>query len=678
MRRLLAALSLVCGAAAAAPGVVVVVGERLPDSAFDVPAAVDAVDGRTLRDGKLRIDLSESLHGVPGLVLRDRHNDAQDLQLSLRGFGARATFGVRGVRLIQDGVPLTMPDGQGQTGSFDLAGAARVEVLRGPFAALYGNASGGVVHLHTEDPPASPAVEAHVGAGAFGTVRRGVKLGGRVGGVGATVNAARSASDGWREHSASRRDTAHAKVVWDATDATRLVVTAHALDQPDTDDPLGLTREQLDTDPRQAPPPALAQDTRKSVHHRQAALRLEHRIGAADAVEGAVYRGTRRVVQYLAIPVAAQGPTSSGGVVDLDRDFGGASLRWRHRSGPLRVTVGADVDDMREVRIGRVNDGGVAGALRRDETDRARNRDVYAIGRWTPSPRWDVAGGVRRTVVTFAVADRYVVGPNPDDSGRATHAATLPVAGVLFRPADDWRVFASIGRGVETPTLAELAYRADGGAGLNLDLRAATSTHAEAGARWQPRAGVTVAATAFASRTRNEIVSAGSSGGRTRYTNADRTRRSGIELSLDAEWRDVTARVAFTDTAARFVRHVDAAGRDLAGRALPGLPRRQASADIAWRAGRLGWSAGVQAQATGRVPVDDANTEAAPGGATIDVQAGWRGRFGAWTVHPALRIANVFDRRGVGSVIVNEGNRRYYEPAPGRHAIATLTAEAAF
>ena len=128
---------------------VVVTATRIEQKSFDLPASIDAVGKAAIQDQQLRVNISESLGGVPGLVANNRYNYAQDLQISIRGFGARASFGVRGVKLYQDGIPFTMPDGQGQTGSFALDTAKRIEVLRGPFAALYGNASGGVIQLFT-------------------------------------------------------------------------------------------------------------------------------------------------------------------------------------------------------------------------------------------------------------------------------------------------------------------------------------------------------------------------------------------------------------------------------------------------------------------------------------------------------------------------------------------------
>src|SRR4051812_43573873 len=219
---------------------VVVSATRLPQAGFDSPASIDAVEGRVIREDNPQVNLSETLNRVPGIVVQNRQNYAQDLQISSRGFGARSTFGVRGVRLIADGIPATMPDGQGQAASFDLASADRIEVLRGPFASLYGNASGGVVQVFTADGPERTTLDVAAMVGSFGQHRLGVLLGGQDGVVNFLGSASRFHTDGYRDHSAADRDQANAKLRFDAGGGGSVTVLVNGLSQPDTQDPLGL------------------------------------------------------------------------------------------------------------------------------------------------------------------------------------------------------------------------------------------------------------------------------------------------------------------------------------------------------------------------------------------------------------------------------------------------------
>lgn len=646
---------------------VVVTGTRSAERAFDVPASIDRVDGEALRDQQWRVNLSEGVARVPGLLVQNRQNYAQDLQVSSRGFGARATFGVRGVRLIQDGIPLTMPDGQGQTALLDLEGAGAIEVLRGPFAALYGNASGGVIHVIGDDAPRKPFVEGSVMGGSDSTWRTGVRFGVSSGSFGATGNVSRFETNGSRDHSAARRDLANARLRFGLDNGASIVVIANALNQPDTQDPLGLTQAQLDADPRQAGTNALAQDTRKSIKHTQGGLVWRHPQLLGGAVEASVYGGQRQLTQYLGLPLSAQGITSSGGVVDLDRNFSGTGLQWRLGDEQRSITVGLAYDRMREHRQGFVNNAGTAGALRRDEDDTVNSFDQFIIGSWQVAPAWKLTGGLRHSVVRFESKDRFITGANPDDSGSARYSATSPVLGVLHQLSPDLHLFASLGRGFETPTFAELAYRTGSQPGLNFDLQAAKSRNYEAGVKARLGGNVRASAVLFRADTRHEVVSAGSSGGRTVYANAGKTRREGIELSMDATLpAGFNATLAYTNTRAEYRDLVTPAGADLSGKRIPGVPRQVLYGELGWRHLASGFSSAAEVRGASRLIANDTNTAQAPGYVATALRAGFEQRIGAWKLTQFARVDNLFDKDYVGSVIVNETNQRFFEPAPGR------------
>src|SRR5688572_26445961 len=415
-------LLLVAAAAAAQEDVVVITATRAPRPGLEIPASVDRLYADEIREGRAQVNLSESMGRVPGIVVQNRQNYAQDLQISSRGFGARAAFGVRGIRLIADGIPATMPDGQGQAATFALGSAERIEVLRGPFSTLYGNASGGVILVETEDPPASPLVAADVMAGSYGTWRTATRLGGWNG----LLDASRFESDGYRDHSAVRRDHYNLKFKVPLRQDTSLTLIGNQLRQPQTQDPLGLDRMQLEANPRQATPQALQFDTRKSIYQEQLGATLAHRLSADSKIEASVYGGSRWVEQYLAIPLINQAPaTSSGGVVQLDRNYAGAALRFSTLLGDWRFSLGAEYDVMDERRKGFINNLGVQGALKRDEDDEVSATDFYAQAEWQFAERWSAHAGLRTSRVEFKSTD-YFTTVNAADSGRRTYAVAPP------------------------------------------------------------------------------------------------------------------------------------------------------------------------------------------------------------------------------------------------------------
>jgi iron complex outermembrane receptor protein len=659
---------------------VVVTATRQPEDALLVPAAIDAIDVRDMQRAQPGIDLSESLQRVPGVVARDRQNQAQDLQISIRGFGARATFGVRGVRLYTDGIPATMPDGQGQVSHFSLDSAERIEVLRGPFSALYGNASGGVIELFSAPPPPTPEFRAGLVLGDAGMTRASLGWRGPLdaqGRHGLAIDAIQVDSDGTRAHSASRRRVGQASARGDIGAATRYTLQFGTLDL-DAQDPQGLNAAELSGDRDAASPNALKFDTRKSVRQRQAGARFEHDRGDAQHLTLTAYAGTRRTAQMLAVPVAAQAaPTSGGGAIDLDRDYGGIDLRWRWTgqwlARPFTLTAGIERETSDEARRGFENfvgdTLGVRGALRRDEQDRVDGDDQYLQASWQPAERWRIDAGARRSRVRFATRDHFIAPGNPDDSGTLEYARTLPVAGVLFRLTPWLSAYANAGSGFETPTFAELAYRDDGASGLNDALRPARSRNVEAGLR--ARRGETAWSLAlFDTRTRDELVVAGNDGGRSVYANAGSSRRRGLELSasrrFSPRWH-LAANYTFLD--ARYLDDPPCATAPctpaLAGHRIPGLSRHTGWGELRFSPDQ-DTDVVLDAQAVGRVWADDANSAAAPGYARFDLGVERRFGTGAWQWRGYARIDNLLDRRIIGSVIVNEANGRWFEPAPGR------------
>ncbi|HZW17192.1 MAG TPA: TonB-dependent receptor [Luteimonas sp.] len=701
-------LGLACGApAAAADGAagaagtateldrIVVTATRQPDDALLVPAAVDVVDAADLHRARPALGLSGPLQRVPGVVARERQNQAQGLQVSIRGFGARSTFGIRGVRLYSDGIPATMPDGQGQVSHFMLESAGRIEVLRGPFSALYGNSSGGVISVFSADPPDTPQFSAGLDAGSDGLRRATLSWhapwsGDRDGGI--LVDGVRVDDDGFRDHGASRQVTGQAVLKGGFGDGGRYRVLLDSHDLR-ADDPQGLTAAQLRGDRRAASAGALEFDTRKTVRQDQAGVHLEHPLSARHALELTAFGGTRETTQMLSIPVFVQAdPRQGGGAIALDREYGGADLRWRWTTQllgrPFSLVAGAEYGVSDERRRGYENfigdRHGVFGALRRDEDNRVSGRDAYAQADWQPAGRWRINLGVRHSLVRFASDDRYVTADNPDDSGRLRYSRSSPVAGVLFRATPTVSVYANAGGGFETPTFSELAYRRDGAGGLN-GLRAARSRNREVGVRGRS-AGVDYSAALFDSRTRGEVVVVANEGGRSVYANAGTTRRRGAEFSvsgaLSPRWHYAGAYTFLDARHASDFSPCAAAGCDAAplveaGDRIPGLSRHAAWAELRWAAGSA-TDVVLDGRFSGRVYVADDSKESAPAYAVFSLAA--ERRFDAFGLQwrGYARIDNLFDRDYVGSVIVNDGNGRYYEPAPGRGWTVGLRARKAF
>ncbi len=674
---------------------VVVTATRTEATPFEIPASIDVIGGDGIRDSRLQVNVSESLGVVPGLLARDRQNYAQDVQISVRGFGARSTFGIRGVRLYVDGIPATLPDGQGQISNVDLGSAERIEILRGPFSALYGNSSGGVIQVFSETGEGPPRLGVSVAGGSDGTMRIGTKFSGSTGNFGYVASLSRFRTDGYRDHSAAERNLGNVKLsLRDGPGTLTLVANSVAL--PQAQDPLGLTRAQYEADPRGVDPAATTFDTRKSVDQTQFGAIYELALNTVHSLRALLYSGHRGTQQFQSIPTAAQtSPTSPGGVIALGRTYSGTDLRWTARGTldgqPYSLVGGIAYDTLTEHRRGFQNFVGTAlgvqGALRRDENNDVSNFDQYLQGSWRFAPRWTLNAGIRHSSVRFASSDRYIVGTNPDDSGSVRYGATLPVAGVMFAASENVHLYVTAGRGFETPTLNELAYRPSGATGLNFALQAPRSDNYEAGVKTRDLRWGDVKVAVFETRTDDEIVTQTNLGGRSTYQNAGSSRRRGLEASwsrallgnLHADaaytWLDARYRESFQTCTATpcAVPTTTIPG----GNRIPGVARSALYGALAWTPPQ-GWRGGIEARLLSRVWVNDANSDAAPGYAIASLNAGYVARVGAWELSSFGRVDNLFDRKYVGSVIVNEGNARYFEPAPGRTWTVGTTATVRF
>jgi iron complex outermembrane recepter protein len=668
-------------APAAALESVTVTATRIASNSFDVPAAISSVPAQQLIDDALGINLSDDIATVPGLLARDRNNYAQDQQISIRGIGANSAFGVRGVRIYQDGIPATGADGQGQVSQLNLDSAARVEVLRGPFSALYGNSSGGVIQVFTADGAQPDQVRASAAYGSFDVWRAGLDASGAAGDFNYNAAFTHFSVDGYRPHSAAENESFNAKLGYQVDERNHLSLILNLISRPDAQDPLGLTSAQFAAAPNQAAPAALLFDTRKSLQQQQAGLIWNLQLTDSQSFQLMGYGGDRSVLQFLAIPLAAQlSPTSSGGVVDLDRDFGGSDARWSWQTElagrPFSWVLGVSYDWYNELRRGYDNFAdttlGVEGELRRNENDITYDIDEYTQVTWDFASLWSLMLGLRNSDVNFSVQDHFITPTNGNDGGGVTYTAGTPVAGLTFKLRPWVHLYASWGRGFETPLGSELAYRPDGEAGPNFDLRPARSANSELGAKFQLLPSFNAEGTIFNTNTHDEIVVDTNLGGRSTYQNSGRTTRRGAEAGLD--WRFAAPwhlQLAYTYVEATYTdayftcTSAPCAVPDAlvpAGNRLPGVPKNNVFGTVRF-GDELGPFAAAEAQYVSTVAANDVNSVFAPGYAVFGVSGGYAARWpsGDWSLF--VRINNLLNRHYVGSLIVDDSNKGYFETA---------------
>lgn len=654
---------------AARPAVVlpdITVTVRRSDERLDrLPAAVTVLDSTTLGRGRPGLGADEALAGVPGLYVANRYNYSLDQRLSIRGFGSRANFGVRGVKVLLDGVPQTLPDGQTQLGNVDWATIRRVEVLRGPAAALYGNASGGVIALETGPPGGErPGAAVQAGGGSFGLVRWLARSDGRAGRLGAAVSAGGYTIDGFRQHSRAETFQLNARAQYALASATSAAIRFAHADAPRAENPGALTLAELEARRDSAAANNILRGADKDVRQDQLSLALRH-AGPVSELSVAFFGLTRRL----------RNPLATNTYVSIDRRAGGVratgTRALRADSLAPRLSAGIDAQRLRDDRTNYLSDGGEpTDSVQLDQQENVTELGAFLQATWRAAPRVTLSLGGRRDDVTFDVADRHL-GDGADNSGRRRMTAWSWNAGASYSVSPNATAYANVATAFETPTTTELANDPSGAGGFNGDLGPQRSVSYEAGMRGGGH-GVGWSAAAFAGRVRDAIVQYEEIGGRAFLRNAGRLHQDGVELAVNAApLPPLHLGAAYTLTRYRFAEYRPAAGTSvdtLDGNRLPGVPRHFLRVVLLAEPLR-DMTLDVEHSVASSLFADDANTLEAPGwgiGVT-SLRLTWTRDVGALEIAPSGGVNNVFGRRYVGSVTINGANGRVYEPAPGRN-----------
>lgn len=675
---------------------VVVTATRTEQNSFDLPVAIDVVEKKDIQDGQLQMLLSESLIRVPGITAQNRNNQAQDPQISSRGFGSRSSFGVRGIRVYVDGIPLTMPDGQGQPGIVDLSAIKSIEVMRGPFSALYGNSSGGVIQMLTEDAPKTPEVGATVMFGSDNTKRQILNATGTSENIEYLLNVSNFETDGYRDHGAGKKEAVTAKFKININEDTKLTTLVNWFDQ-NAQDPSGLPRTAVSTATEKTPSAfdnptgvtsaAVKADTRVSRSHTQVGFNLTHALNENNAINAIAYVGTRENEQILA---TNPGGTNARASV-ISREFYGTDLRWDNKGEILNksysLSFGVNYGKSSDARLDK-NIQGTNLGLNRNEDNIVDNFDQYIQGKLSILDNVDLHAGARHTNVKLEVKDNFITGTNSNgnNSGSVEYQKTSPVIGAVWKVTPTFNLYANYGRGFETPTFVEAAYSTTGAnATPNLNLRPSESRNAEIGAKAFISDNTQVNLNIFRISTDDELVVSVSDSGRSVYTNASKTKRTGAELSIDSKFdNSISTYFSYSLLNAKFedgfsfkptlttTKIVDA------GNTIPGTYRTQLYGEIAWKYAPLGFSTAFEGRHNSRAYVDDTNTDAAPSYTIFNVRAGFEQKLASWSFSEFLRVENVFDKNYIGSVRVNDGNLRFFEPASDRNFLLSLNANYKF
>lgn len=649
-----------------------VTSSRLVRDLYDTPAAVTVVDAPAIRRGQQRLQLDESLNTVPGLFFQNRYNFAQNLRLSTRGFGARAPFGIRGIRLQVDGIPYTLPDGQSQIDAVDLDSAQRIEVIRGPSSVQYGNAAGGVLDVTTargDDLP--PGARLRLDGGSDDYRKAAVQANG----AGADTSAIATLSwlnvNGHREQSAAEKGLFNGRLSHELTPGRRLTATLNALHNPESEDPGGLTRAQVEEDRNQATFLAKHLDAGQSVDQQALGVELEETVAVPGQLTVNTFFSRRDFAQQLPFPGASR--------VAYDRQFYGVGSSYQQKATlaglPLVWMVGADLHRQRDQRRRyQVSFEGQVTGQTQDETQNATNAAVFAQGDLALTDRLNLSLGSRVDRLRLSIDDHRL--DDGDDSGSRTFREISGVAGISYRVAPRQQIYGTVGTAFESPTFTEFA-NPDGSGGFNPDIEPQQALNREVGLRGVIGGGVSYDLALFSIRVDDEILPF-EQDGRTFYENAGRTSRDGVELGLAWElsyaWR-VTSALTIADY--QLDEFTDEQGNDASGNRLPGLPRENWVTELEWR-GQGRRFAALEWQYVGDLYAENSNQTRVSDYWLVGVRAGDSLRLADQNLSLYAGIRNLLDEDYFANVRINANadrpvdQRGYFEPGPGRTVYAGL------
>ncbi len=678
---------------------VVVTATRTETNSFDLPVAIDVVSQKNIQEGQLQMTLSESLIRVPGITAQNRYNEAQDPQISSRGFGSRSSFGVRGIRVYVDGIPLTMPDGQGQPGVADLSSIKSIEVMRGPFSALYGNSSGGVIQMITEDAPKNTEIGGTLMFGSNNTERQMLNAAGTAEKMEYLLNVANYETDGFRDHGHGKKEQLTAKFKINVNQDTKITSLVNWFNQT-AQDPIGLNRASaFNESTRQSAVPATNfANTSVKRDHKQIGFNIEHAFSDQNKVSFLPYIGTRSNAQILTTTALATTlATTNARLSEIERNFHGIDAHWDNNgtlgSLPYNLTIGLNYGKQNDARLDTniLASGAQVNVKNRDEDNIAKNFDQYLQGKLSVLDRLDLHAGVRHTNVTLNVKDKFLTGTgnNGDNSGSVEYQKTTPVIGAVWKITPSFNAYANYGKGFETPTFVEAAFdtvTAGATSKPNLGLKAAQSQNYEIGLKAFIADNTQSNLSLFKVDTENELVTKQTVAGRSSFQNAGHTKRTGAEFSLDSQWaHDVSTYVSYTLLNAKFedpfitvINAAGATGTVNAGNKIPGTYKTQLYAEVAWKYAPLGFSSALEGRYNSKVYVNDINTDAAPAYTIFNVRAGFEQNLSRWKLSEYLRVENITDKNYIGSIRVNDGNSLFFEPGAGRGYLLGLNAHYKF
>jgi len=644
---------------------------RVEKNIIDIPASISHIGQEKIQLGTEQAGLDESMKQVPGAFFLNRYNYAQDLRVSIRGFGARSNFGIRGIKIIVDGIPETLPDGQGSIDGVDIGSIYKIDVIRGPSSSLYGNASGGAILIETERGPDLPFVELRNTYGDFNLNKQQLKIGGNTGDLNYLLNISNTSVDGYRDNSKFENKQFNGRFEYSLSDSSNIISTLHHTDQPFANDPGGITAEDAATDRRQARAQNLNYQAGEKVKQTRFGLIYKTQLNKSRNLEIRTYNTDRDFSNKL--------PFQNGGMVNLDRSFYGGGLKYIEE-GYLgkyqnRLLLGVDYDRQDDNRSRYNNLLGIKGAKTLQQNELITSLGAYLQNETKLNDIAEITLGVRHDDIEFDVRDKFL--SDGDDSGKINLNQFSPMIGVSLKTSSNTNIYATASKAFETPTTTEFANPSGGG--FNQAVKPQKSTNYEIGIKKLSNK-YTFEAAIFQINIRDELTPYEDSEqpGRTFFTNAGSSDRYGLELSNIRRFYDqFEFSTTYTYSDFKFNHFKDVNGIKHDGKRIPGIPKNLLNFNLSW-SNDSGSYANLDTTFAGEFYADNSNQNKVDSYAVSNLRLGKNFTHNDLNIGFYFGINNIFNEQYNSNIRINAYGNRYFEPAPKQNIFFGITVNKKF
>ncbi|MDI9863754.1 TonB-dependent receptor [Flectobacillus sp. DC10W] len=642
---------------------VTVLSSRIPQKENQLPVSVSTIGKARLQIGQTKLSLFDALNTVPGVFAMNSENFAQDLRISIRGFGARAAFGIRGLKIVLDGVPESTPDGTAKLGNIDVGLIERIEVLKGATSGIYGNASGGVIALQTESMPNKPYAEISSTFGSYGLKRYQVKFGSSWGAWSVLGSVSRLESVGYRQKSALERNLLNLKIGFRPSDKTQLSLLTTYINSPKAEDPGGITLEEVNKDRTQARKANVDYNTTESFNQLRNALVFDQKLGEKSAINARVFLINRDFNTNQAFEASGQ--------IAFQRVFWGGGFAYQFSTKGYKLRTGLDLENQADNRQRYDNKLSTRTTLRLDQEESFDNTGAYILQEFAPSKALRLVLNTRYDWIKIGVTDNFLSDGN--QSAQKTFQRFSPMVGISYSVTPRNTLYGNFTSNFETPSLNELTNNPTGQGGFNPDLNPQKSQNYELGYKAWVGNKTRVDISVFQVNIQGEIVpyQLPNQVGRTFYRNAGESVRKGVEVGLS--YQIVAALTTFINyTYSDFVyKSYQTLAGEFAGNRLPGIPKNQVYAELRYFP-KSGLFAVAQFRSVSSMYANDANTVSVDGYQTLNLRTGWQKHLKGMTIEPFVGVNNLFDASYFANIQINATANRYYEPAAGRTIYAGI------